>query len=162
MDNNDCRKAHVNCRVLLCLLTFVLVIANCYVSANAATWKENPNSLKGQVSGGKESSRKQMDDGSAEISSLVVLKMGSDTFKFGVSCFSGCNFNWTKGAYGSVTDSTHQTLGFLVSLFPFVIEMIINLVLGVVGGFIIVFSFVLMLVGIILVPLIFVWNLLFG
>jgi len=140
----------------------VLVIANFYVSANAATSKDNPTSLKGQVSGGKESSIKKMDDGSAEISSLIFLKMGFDTYKFGASCFSACNFNWTKGVYRAVSNSTHQTLGFLLSLFVFVIELIFILAIGLVGIFIILFSFVLMVVGIIVVPIVFTWNLFFG
>lgn len=93
----------------------------------------------------------------------LILGHGKDAFKFGSGWFLGANFNWTKGTYRKIKEWTNAAIGFIISGVVSIVELIFNVLFRwIIGATIILYSLVVLLIGIFFVPVAWIWDKVFG
>ena len=97
-------------------------------------------------------------DDSVEKTSLVLVNAGWEV----TTCFWGGEwFNWTSDTNEFVSEKTNELIGFCVSAPVFFVEVIFNLIRLFIALALTVIGLIICVIGSLLIPVIFIWNLFF-
>lgn len=108
-------------------------------------------------------SKAEKDDFEAsKKTSVNLLKHGWNSIKFGANWFNA-NYEWTKDTYQSLKNSVNEAIAFIISAIVFIAEFAYNLFYRYIIGFgIMLYGAVMVIIGLVFVPIAFIWDLIFG
>jgi len=150
-ENKNIYTKYLILSFIIFLALFILHFPKCH----AKTKSKNINQAASQ--------EVETDYEATKKTSSSILGHGKGAFKFGSGWFLGANFNWTKGTYRKIKEWTNAAIGFIISGIVFIVELIFNVLYRwILGATIILYSLVVLLVGILFVPVAWIWDKVFG
>ena len=139
--------------IVLCILLSIYAI---FIKDSSVPEVEN----KSNISAKHDS--KRTDYAVTKRTAKVVFNHGIDSLQFGLEFFTYANYNFTTETNRFVTKYINELVGFVLSSIVWFFEVLLNVfVFYIPAVFIILYGIILTVIGAILTPVIWFWNLIF-